>query len=170
MRPIINLKSPLEKFKLISSIYPFNSSFLMIAGGNSQYLKKRTIDIKGYKPLSGIWNNRIEIRKPEQYELDSVKTNIFISFIKDCRHVGTKLFIICSPSYIKFDQRDYSISIIEKIAKELNTGFIDFTNDTSFINHPYLFNDPGHLNDKGSIIFSNKVIDSITRFHKSLYQ
>ena len=164
IRPVVDLKSPLEKFKLLSSIYAFNSSFLMIAGGNSEYFKKKATDIKGYKPLFGIWNGPIEIGNSEEYKIDSTKTNIFTDFIKDCRQAKTELFIVCSPSYAKFNHTEYSISIIEKIAKEQNTGFIDFTNDTFFTNHPNLFDDPGHLNDNGAKIFSNKLIDTIGRF------
>lgn len=165
---IVDLKSSLEKFKLLSSIYAFNSSFLMIAGGNSEYFKKRTVDIKGFKPLNRTWNNPIESRISDQYKLDSTKINIFTSFIEDCRNAGTKLFIVCSPTYINYSHKEYSISIIEKIAKEQNTGFIDFTNDTSFTNHPDLFDDPAHLNVNGATIFSDKVMDSIAPVSKSL--
>lgn len=161
MRPVIDLKSPLEKFKLLSSIYAFNSSFLMIAGGNSEYFKKKNIDIKGYKPLTRTWHNPIEMRISEHYKLDSIKINIFKSFIEDCRNSGTKLFVICSPAFTKYNQTEYSISVMEKISKEENTRFIDFTNDTTFIIHPNLFDDPAHLNAKGSEIFTNSVIGKI---------
>lgn len=164
IRPIVDLKSPLEKFKLLSSIYAFNSSFLMIAGGNSEYFKKKTTDIKGYKPLTGIWNGPIETGNSEAYKIDSTKANIFTDFIKDCHSAKTELFIVCSPSYVKYSHREYSISIIEKIAKEQNTAFIDFTNNAFFTNRPDLFDDPGHLNDNGAKIFSNKLIDTLGRF------
>jgi len=171
IRPIVDLKSPLEKFKLLSSIYAFNSSFLMIAGGNSEYFKKKASDTKGYKPLNRTWNNPIEVRSPTQYEVDSIKINIFKSFIEDCRHAGIKLFVVSSPSYIKYNQKDYSISIIEKIAKKENVCFIDFANDTSFTNHSYLFDDPDHLNAKGSELFTTivtgKIADSLQLLNRT---
>ena len=121
IRPIVELKSPFEKFKLLSSIYAFNSSFLMIAGGNSEYFKKRTIDIKGYKSLNRTWNNPIETRYSEPYKSDSNKTKAFTSFIEDCHHAGTKLFIVCSPTYIMYNPRDYSMfALIEKSEQETN--------------------------------------------------
>jgi len=161
IRPIVNLKSPMEKYKLLSSIYAFNSSFLMIAGGNSEYFKKRTTDIKGYKPLFRTWNEPLTIRNPEQYPLDRTKINIFRSFIEDCRNFGIKLFIVYSPTYIEYSQKDYSILIIGKIAKEQNIPFIDFTNDTAFTNHPSLFDDPVHLNFKGAELFTARVTNII---------
>ena len=165
IRPIVDLKSSLEKYKLLSSIYAFNSSFLMIAGGNSSYFKKKSVDLKGYKPLDNIWTQSLETRDFGPYQLDSVKVATFKSFIKDCQHAGTQLFVVCSPSYIKYLQRDNSISLIEQIAKEYNTPFMDFTNDSTFINHKYLFDDPGHLNAKGAQLFTsilmNKFNDSM---------
>jgi len=163
IQPIVNLKSPWEKYKLLSSIYPFNSSFLMIAGGNSEYFKKRTADYSGYKPLDRIWKNSIETRTIDQYKFDSIKTKILISFIADCKQAGVKLFLICSPSYFKFIQRDNSISKIENIAKEQNTAFFDFTNDSTFINYPNLFDDPSHLNFRGAELFTNILSDEINK-------
>lgn len=161
IRSIIDLKSPFEKYKLISSIYPFNSTFLMIAGGNSEYFKKRNLEIKGYKPLLKTWTEIIEVRNSEIYKLDGIKLNIFSSFIKDCINARTKIYVVCSPSYIKYRQIDYSVSSIEKIAKKQNVEFIDFTNDSTFVNHPNLFDDPSHLNAKGSELFTRIVIGNI---------
>lgn len=169
IRPIVDLKSPFEKFKLLSSIYPFNSSLLMIAGGNSEYFKKRTTDIKGYKPLYGTWNSPIKTSISEPYQLDSVKINFLKSIIEDCHHEGIKLFVICSPTYIQYVKTDYSISVIEKIAKETNTAFMDFTDDTFFTTRPELFDDPDHLNNSGAVIFTKRVIDSIATPGKSFY-
>ena len=169
LRPIINLKSPFEKVKLLSSIYPFNSTFLMIAGGNADYFKKKTSDIKGYKPLFGIWDTPIEVKNIAPYKIDSTKLNIFKSFIEDCRKAETKLFIVCSPFFIRYDQKDYSLLVMKKIANEKNTDFIDFVNDTSFINHSYLFDNPGHLNARGAMLFTYRVMDSIVKLKKDLH-
>ena len=163
IRPIVDLKSPFEKFKLISSIYPFNSTFLMIAGGNSEYFKRRNLEIKGYKPLMKTWDKTIEIRKYESYKLDSIKIKIFSSFIGDCIHSGTKVIVVCSPSYLKYLQIDNSISSIKKIAMEQNIQFINYTNDTTFINHSNLFDDPSHLNAKGSELFTRILIGNINK-------
>ena len=161
IRPIVDLKSPVEKFKLLSSIYAYNSSFLIIAGGNSEYFKKRSGDVNGYKPLNGVWTRPIAHYNLDQYPIDSIKINVFKSLVEDCRKAGTKLVIVCSPSFRKFDHKEYSISIAEQIAKERSIMFLDFASDTSFTNHQDYFEDDAHLNSKGSEVFTNIVIDRI---------
>ncbi len=161
IRPIADLKGPLEKYKLLSSIYPFNSSFLMITGGNLSYFKDKSVDLKGYKPLERQWTSPITIRSPGPYKLDSIKEKIFLAFIDDCKKSGTKLLLICSPNFIQFNKPDYSIQVMRQLAVNKNVPFIDFTNDTNFIKYPELFDDPGHLNAAGSKIFTRMVIDSI---------
>lgn len=161
MRSIIDLKSPMEKYKLLSSIYAFNSSFLMIAGGNSDYFKRKFTDTNGYKPLNGIWNAPIDKGNSESYILDTIKINVFNSFIRDCKEKNIKLFVVCSPIFLKYTQRENSIIKLEKITKGQNLIFFDFSNDTTFINHPNLFDDAAHLNGKGSELFSSILASKI---------
>ena len=51
IRSIVELKSPFERIKLLSEIYPFNSQILTIAIGNLEINKKRKPDNEGYVPL-----------------------------------------------------------------------------------------------------------------------
>jgi hypothetical protein len=46
--------------------------------------------------------------------------------------------------------------------------FLDFSNDSTFINNPKLFADVGHLNDGGARIFSNELIDKINSLNGGL--
>ena len=48
-----------------------------------------------------------------------------------------------------------SFDTIKSIIFENIIALIDFSCDSRFIEQFHLFNDPGHLNNKGSIIFSN---------------
>lgn len=163
IRSIIELKSPYEKFKLLSSIYPYNSSMLIIAGANAMITKKRREDISGYVPLKGIWNSSIQIDENSvNYELDSTLVKTYESFIQDCIYSKAKLYIICSPYFIKFNHTDFSVTVAKKIAKKYNVKFLDYSKDSIFINNSKLFFDPNHLNDEGAILFSNMLIDSIS--------
>ncbi|MDE3212752.1 MAG: hypothetical protein KGM98_05915, partial [Bacteroidota bacterium] len=58
LRSIILMKSPYERLKLISRIYPFNSLAFTILGGNLQMNKNREINkgSQGYVPLPEVWN------------------------------------------------------------------------------------------------------------------
>src|SRR6266498_4701938 len=48
IRSVIELKSPYERLKLTSKVYPFNSMLFSIAIGNAELNKKRRGDINGY--------------------------------------------------------------------------------------------------------------------------
>lgn len=159
---IIEYKSKFEKFKLISNIYPFNSSLLTIAIGNTEYNKKRRSDIKGFVPLKKIWNKSIEYSKDSiVYKTDNIKICEYQNFIKKCIKSKVKLYIVVSPIFRKFAHTEYSIKIGQEIAKKYNIRFLNFTNETVFLNNSKLFEDPWHLNEKGAEIFSSKLSDDL---------
>jgi len=162
MRLIIELKSKYEKYKLISSIYPYNSSLFTIAMGNTESNKKRKGDINGYVPLTKVWNDSIIVdNRTGNYELDSTKIKVYESFIQDCIHSQVKLYIVFSPHYIKFRHADSSILIAKEIAQKYHVAFIDFSKDAFFLKSHQLFQDIDHLNDDGAKIFSNLMIDKM---------
>lgn len=162
IRSIIELRGPYEKVKLLSSIYPYNSSLFTIAVGNAEFNKKRRGDIKGYVPLGGVWNEPVITDNTQSdYEVDSNKVNAYSSFIKDCINAGTRLYIICSPYYFKTTQTDISFAMAQDIAQKNKIPFLNFFKDSAFNSNNALFSDMVHLNDDGAKFFSNKVIDRI---------
>lgn len=162
MRSMIELKSPYEKLKLLSKIYPYNSSLLIIAGGNAIFSKKKREDINGYIPLTRVWDDSIKNQNPPvKYEIDTTKVKIYESFITDCLSSNVKLYVSCSPHFIKYTHKDYSILLAQEIAKKYNVKFLYHLQDSVFINNSKLFADPLHLNDKGAQLFSTNVADSI---------
>lgn len=163
LRPIIQLKSPYEKYKLLSRIYPFNSMIFTIGIGNTAYNKTRNQinDDKGYVPLNRVWNKEISFdTSSTDYRLDSNKINIFKSFVMECIGNKIKLYIIISPRFIEYNN-DPSIEAVRNIANEFNQPFYDFSKDTLFWKHREYFADKDHLNNKGADVFSNEVIDKI---------
>ena len=162
MRDVISLKSPFEKYKLQSRIYPFNSLLFKIAMGNTQFNNKRNEDIKGYVPLTRALNEpirKVNLSKP--YIVDSNKVNAYLSFIRDCRQRNIKLYIVCSPYFIDAAGTDTSMAIAKKIAIDNNIGFFDFSKEKDFLSNSKLFDDTVHVNVAGSKLFCNKLIDSI---------
>jgi hypothetical protein len=164
MRSVIELKSPFEKIKTISSLYRNNSNLLIIAGGNALFSKKKREDDRGYIPLNTIWNHPIKNDlSPFQYKLDSQKIKTYESFIHDCLSSNVKLYIICSPIFLREKFPNYSIRVAETIAQKNKVMFFDFSEDSFFVNSPKLFSDPEHLNADGAKIFSTRVTDSILK-------
>jgi len=164
MRSIIELKSRFEKYKLLSHIYPYNSLLFTIAVGNTEFNKKRRGDFKGYVPLIQTWNGPVQIDSSStKYVIDSIKIKAYESFIQDCIQSKIKLYIVCSPYYTKFDHPDYSVKLGQEIAEKNNIMFYDYAKDSTFTNNPRYFRDVVHMNETGATIFSNMLIDNISK-------
>jgi hypothetical protein len=166
IRTTVELKSPYEKFKLISKIYPYNSSIFTILGGNMDYGNKRRrnidININGYMPLTSVWNEPMkESGDLMSYDLDANKIRIYESFIKECINSKVEVYIVCSPLFTKHDHVSYSVALGRGIADKYNVSFFDYSSDSTILSNPKLFADILHLNDDGAKVYSNKIIDRI---------
>lgn len=161
IRSIINMKSPKERIKLCSAIYPFNSMLFTILIGNTEFNKERRKDFQGFVPLEKMLIKESDSGYYPEYELDSNKIKTYRSFIHDCINAKVKLYIVCSPFYNKLEKFPNSILLGQKIAHDNHISFFNFLNDTSFINYPSYFADVNHLNYQGASVFSNKLIDKM---------
>jgi hypothetical protein len=162
IRKTVELRSPFEKIKLLSEIYPFNSEILTIAIGNLEINKKRKHDNKGYVALYKEWKEGIDsITNNKMYdEADSNKVNAFREFLVLAKESGANVFVVYSPIFLKFNQLQ-EINICRALCSAENVIFWDFSKDTLFLNNRQFFQDIGHLNNNGAIIFSNLMVDKI---------
>ena len=165
IRSIILLKSPYEKYKLLSKTYPFNSVIFTsaIRNVNLNKNKKRDNDAEsGYVPIKRVWGKGIAyINAPVSHELDSNKINLFKDFIRACATSGVKLYVVISPSLIEYKFEDPSINLAKDIANNFDVPFYNFSK--LFMNCPEQFADNLHLNDSGAQAFSSQVIDKILK-------
>lgn len=160
IQPIIQLRSEFEKYKMLSNIYPFNSSLFTIAIGNTEYNKQRKQDSKGYIELHEIWKKNLEtINNSVVEELDIIKVNYYENFITKCKKAGIKLIIIHSPQFNILSNKDGSIEKAKSIATKYDIPFYDFSRDTTFLKNSFLFSDTYHLNKIGATIFTTKLIN-----------
>jgi predicted peroxiredoxin len=160
---IVKLKGPYEQIKLLSQIYPFNSSIFTIANGNIKMGGQRYREIKGYVPLTKEW---VESLKAENIasssnQLDSNKIKLYESFIKECIKSRVKLYIVCSPYFVKSGINDSSIMKGREIARKYNINFFDYSLDTLFSGNRSLYADVQHLSDDGAKKFSDLITDKI---------
>ena len=171
MHALIKLKSPYEQIKLLSQIYPFNSTILTIAIGNSKLGSERSREIEGYVPLTKEWDEppKTEDTTLASNQIDSNLINLYESFIKDCLNSKVKLYIVCSPYFIKSVHADYSITKGREIAEKYNVSFFDFSQDSAISINRTLFVDFEHLNDKGAKKLSDLISDKILMCEKRNY-
>jgi hypothetical protein len=158
IRPIVALKSSMEKLKLCSDVYPFNSSLFTIIKGNKPAQAAAELKAKGFLPLYKTWTQPIAPPPPTDNidDLDTVKVKYFEMFVRDCKAAGVKLYVVFSPIYVKYPRTPAAIETAKKIAEAEQVEFYDFSTDTTFTANPSLFSDRSHLNTKGAEVYSEK--------------
>jgi len=161
IRSIIELKSPFEKIKLLSQIYPFNSQIIAIATGNLDFFARSKPDNKGYVALHGEWPAEISYNDAySAYEVDANKIFALREFINIAKKSGAKIFVIYSPVFLKF-KKNLDIEVGNDVCSFENVPYWDFSRDTQFLSNRHLFQDRSHLNHKGATIFSKLIVTKI---------
>jgi len=161
LQSIVHLRGPYEKFKLLSSIYPYNSSLLAIAVGNLEFNKKRKEDNKGYVPLYNGLTDTTRISLDENSMIiDSTNIEALKFITNYCKNKNIFLLLVHSPLYAKSKLLNTS-EIFEKIAEENGALYLNFMQDPLFVNRPEYFRDQVHLNDEGAKLFSSIITHRI---------
>lgn len=164
IRKIIELRSPFEKLKMMSGIYPFNSQLLTIAIGNLEINKKRENDNKGYIALNKEWQYDLEAGTDKiNDQLDSNKISAFKETITDAKNSGAQVFVVFSPVFQKHSKND-DLVICDKLCAAENIPFFDFSKESVFLQHKDWFQDIVHLNNKGATEFSKLLVGKIIRY------
>ena len=163
IRPVVDLKGPFEKLKMLSAIYPYNSTLLSIITGNSNYSKIKYATVKGHIPLKYLAEGpRKKFDYTNEKELDTIKISCYKSFINECATAKIPLYIVCPPYNIEAVGIDPSITVGKEIAAQKNIPFFDFTKDSSYTGKPELFADYRHLNYKGVPLITMEVVKKIS--------
>ena len=164
IREIVELKGPLEKYKLISEIYPFNSSLLSIIMGNLKRDDLSGEDQKGYIPLYGrISDSVVSDLKLDESTIDTVKVRMLQEVIDYCDANNIRLLVIQSPYFADILDSN-SENLLEQITQDNKVPYLNYTNRTEFLTCPELFWDQGHLNDQGARFYSSLIAHQIARF------
>jgi hypothetical protein len=170
IRTLIKLRSPYEGLKLMSSIYPFNSNIINIIRFNTNTHSAHKQDFEGYIPLTGVMSNDMlkpatEIIIPSVVDTNMV--NSLENIMRLCSRKNINLFIITSPVFHTINEKQSSPSSISELTLEIihrnQANYLDFSFDSTFTGHIEWFRDKWHLNDEGAKIFSNMLIDSISK-------
>lgn len=162
IRTVTALKGPYEKIKMLSSLYPYNSSALTIISGNRAAGKAE--DINGYLPLYKEWPDSIKtVENEDSYPVDSMKVKYFKAFLSQCKSAGIKVCVVNSPYFQLSGKPDYAAVVAKKAADSLQVPFADFSTKDIFLNNRRLYADVAHLNDSGAHIFTQLLADEINK-------
>ncbi len=142
-------------YKLLSHIYPYNSTILFLMYFNFRNQK----DYNGYVPVFGEMTADAVSGKPDTTSENSTLIpeylEAFKSFIDKAKHSGAKLVCVKSPNfYGTTDNQWYSLRLQKQILKDNNIPLWDYSCDPGFTRRTDLFKDPMHLNGFGAEHFS----------------
>lgn len=168
---LIYLRSPYEKYKVISKIYPYNSKIARMV----TYSITKQEDFKGYSPMFReirMESDKLDYEKKnfaengpskvKNVKLDTNFIKAYEEFISVSLNKGIKVILTISPDFIPADfSGSDSYLKIKEISEKYNLSIMDFSKDSRFNFRTDLFGDVFHLNDKGAKIFTNILCDTL---------
>jgi len=161
IKPVVESRSPFEKVKLVSSIYPFNSILLTILVGNLEFNIRRKGDIRGYVPIfKETKQNAVVSRNIKDGELDNLKIEAITQIIKQCQKERILLVFVQSPSLI-YENNLKSGKFLESYFHNKKTIYFNYEKDPLFMGNIRYFADAWHLNDYGARCFSQNFVREI---------
>ena len=150
---------PSEKYKMLSSSYKYNSSFLQYL---FVFLSKVSSDtgIKGFRPFNEemdtmkVKKGLIYYDSRQGYKYDSLKIEYLHKFLNLTNNIN--VIFVMSPVWYKQDT--LVLEPIKKICKERNITLIDFSNNPKYLHNNDFFKDGTHLNARGADVFTKDLI------------
>lgn len=144
-----------EKFKMMSNLYRYNSSFIQIVSDCIH--PQQSSGEKGFRPLLGEMDS-MKISKKTDFntnvKYDSLKLKYINKFINANKNVMV-VFVI-SPTWNGLDSSQYYP--IKKICEENGLLFINFANDQKYMYNYKYFKDGAHLNSVGADEFTKDLM------------
>ena len=161
VQQVVALRSPFEKVKLLSSIYPYNSTIITIALGNSSFNKSRKKDRHGYVPVFNQMpdNTSLPAGSPN-FHVDLNKLSAINSIVCACKKKHIRLIFVESPIYFRITETRTSCILAEN-TKKYDVEYYDYCNEAVFLRKPSCFADMNHLNDEGATLFSKILANKI---------
>lgn len=158
-----------EKYKMMSNMYRYNSSFVQIV--SDCIYPRQSSELKGYRPLEGEMD-MMKVREddsvePKQvsYQYDSLKLYYWDKLIQ--LSSKSKLILVISPSWYGTEPGQYA-PLLERCA-ENGLTLINFANDPKYLRNPEYFKDGMHLNSKGADEFTRDLMRVLKEKGVSLY-
>jgi hypothetical protein len=158
LHSLIEMRSPDERIKLLSRMYPYNSLLFKISSG----IVGEGADINGYIPLNrSLDEPKRDVNYSIQYDMDSTKIGFYNSVIQLCKENNIELVMSCSPYFSNGFGNDSSLTLAKKLAKQNSVPFFDLSKGHPLLNNSKLYDDTAHVNRTGSPILTNIIIDSV---------
>lgn len=161
----LSKKDSLEKFKLLSNIYSYNSvMFYFLRSFFLDNKDGRNVD-KGWKPRLGEISSSLiahsRHKEKKGLKLNEEKVDILNASIEMAMQKNCKLVFVIAPDYFHLDEETPTLRYLKNTAKKYSIPVYDYTRDTALIEKQEYFCDVKHLNDIGASKFSEIVAQDI---------
>jgi hypothetical protein len=124
--------------------------------------------IKGFYGVDRTWNNDLlnAQKENEDYQViqDSVSIGLFHKFLTECKESNIKIIFVYTPEYIDgqnfVKNREEIFSQFTILSEKFDIPFLNYSNDDICSKKEYFYN-ASHLNEKGSEIFTQKLVKDL---------
>ncbi len=141
----------------LSMVYRFSGSLPSLLTGKFGSMDR---SLKGWKPMDGIMDTTGVKAEEYPFPVDTERVVLLERFIEECQHRNIQLVMVESPMYVCSEEDVFKFP--RELAERYNIRFLDHYRDSSFVGHPELFYDFGHLNRQGAELFSAKLSVELT--------
>lgn len=165
-KAMIEEMCPLEKYKMQSRLYRYNSHVL--------YYFSKWLSVKNVTPFSGYAPLPIEgyeypglqkLRECDSMCIESERR--FVDIIRQCQQNNVRLIVSFSPKYIVSNYCETQVyQRLCDIVKTYQVCLIDCYNEFDFLKDPTLFKDNVHLNDHGARLFMNRWLEKYRMWYE----
>lgn len=162
IRDIFVSVDDIEKYKMASQMYRYNSRFVQII---SDYLHPlQNEGIKGFHPLYEEMDTmKISKRSKDKKEPKPIYDSLKIEYINKMVNESkdTKVIFVVSPCWDGMDTT--SLAPVKTICQQRAIPFIDYSNNPKYVHHNEYFKDGGHLNARGADEFTRDIIQELKK-------
>ena len=150
--------SPMEKWKMMSGMYRYNSNFFGLIGDNLHPMQSFE---KGYWP-----SNKEMDYEPENHlgydgpVADSLKLHYLVKFITLAKEKDVPIVFTASPTWFGKEYKGY-LEPAKNICEEMGVPFIDNYYEKNICSDKKYWADAIHMNDKGAHKYSSMFVKEI---------
>lgn len=151
---------PSSKYKMMSKLYRYNSSFLNIIIDNMR--QTDWYDHGFYLLNSGKMHDEPFVdNSHKHYTYDFEKLRLLEKFISENKD-SLQLYLAISPEYGRTNDEMYEP--VKRLCKKYKVPLLNHYCDTTFTTHKELFVNQNHLNKEGATLYTSIVVSELSNY------
>lgn len=159
---------PMERVRMLSGIYPYNSLIaeIWLANHRSDSPYNNRLADNGYVPQFGVIKPGHEPYPKFTRSLDAKKMSYLNRLVEQCQ---AQLIVVTSPYFQPQPDMQRVHEPVARLLKSHHVPYIYLAQDPSLVGKAPCWDDAGHLNDRGARIFTREMIHLAKRARPQLF-